>query len=113
MANHTKRWQIGLIGLVIVIYSAVLVRNLHESERRSLQLNEVPIAGDHVGIAFRIVEVKPTTSEMTVRVSFRLEGNIAKDPATPSVDLKLLLNEIRGPQQIDLPRGRHIDPIEA
>lgn len=113
MANRSKRWQIGLILLVMVIYLAVLLRNLHESERRSLRLNEMPIAGDHVGIALRIVAVKPTTSEMTARVSFHLEGTIAKDPATPAVDLKLLLNEIHGPQQIDLPRGRRINPIEA
>src|SRR5882672_4137038 len=113
MANHTKRWQIGLLGLVIVFYAAVLLRNLHESERRSLQLNEIPIAEDYVGIALRIVAVNPATSEMTARISFRLTGNLAKDPATPSVDLKLLLNEIRGPQEIDFPRGRRINPIEA
>jgi hypothetical protein len=113
MANDTKRWQIGLLGLVMVCYAAVLLRNLHESERRSLQLDEIPIAGDYVGIALRIVAVNPATSEMTARISFRLAGNLAKDPATPAVDLKLLVNEIRGPQEIDFPRGRRINPIEA
>lgn len=113
MTSRTKRSQIALIVLVIVIYLGVLLRNLNESERRSMQLKEVPIAGDHVSVALHIVEVNPTTSQMTARVSFRLEGSLAKDPVTPAVDLKLALNEIRGPQEIDFPRGRRINPIEA
>lgn len=113
MTRRATRSQIGLTVLVIIIYVAVLLHNLHESERRSLQLNETPITGDYVGISIRIVEVNPTTSEMMARVTFSLDGSIAKDPATPAADLKLLLNEIRGPQEIDFPRGRRINPIEA
>lgn len=113
MATRTKRMQVGLIVVVIVIYLAVLLRNVNESGRRSLQLNEVPIAGDHVSIAIRIVDVDPTTSQMTARIGFRLDGYIAKDAVTPTADLKFFVNGIRGPQEIDFPAGRRINPIEA
>lgn len=113
MANRARLFQFGLVFLVIAAYVAVLFHNLHESERRSLQINEVPISGDNASIAIRIVQVNPTMSQMTARVTVTLEGSIAKDLVTPAVDLKLLLNEIAGPQEIDFPRGQRINPIEG
>jgi hypothetical protein len=113
MGNGTKRRQIGLSVLVMAVYVVVLFHNLDESERRSLELKERPIAGDHIGISFRVVAVNPRSSDLTARISFRLDGSIAKDPVTPAVDLTLFLNDIRGPQQIALPRGRRINPIET
>src|SRR5882672_11131019 len=113
MASHGKKVQIGIALLVIVFYASILLRNLNESERRALQLKENPIAGDYVGASLRIVAAKPSSSEMTARISFRLGGDVAQDPVTPAVDLQLFLNDIRGRQEINLPRGRRIDPIEA
>ena len=103
MASRTKLLQFGLVFLVIVAYLAVLARNLNESKRRSLQINEAAITGDHANIAIRVVQVSTNTSQMTARVTVSLEGSIAKDLVTPAVDLKLLLNEIQGPQEIDFP----------
>jgi hypothetical protein len=113
MISPTRRLQIGLTVLVLVMYSAVLLRNLHESDRRSLQLNESPLAGDYVGISVRVVAVDLAKSEITTRVSLRLNGDLAKDPVTPALDLKLILNVIRGSQEIDFSRGRRINPFEA
>jgi uncharacterized protein DUF4436 len=112
MVSRTKRLQIGLTVLVMVMYSVTLLRNLHESERRSLQLREMLLAGDYVGISVRVVAVNLGKSELTARVSLRLNGDLAKDPVTPSLDLKLFLNGIRGPQEIEFPRGRRINPFE-
>jgi Domain of unknown function (DUF4436) len=113
MISRTKRLQLGLTVLVMVMYSAVLLRNLHESERRSLQLKEAPLAGDYVGVSIRVVAVDLPKSEITALVSLRLNGDLAKDPVTPMLDLKLFLNGIRGPQEIEFPRGRRINPFEA
>ena len=113
MLSRTKRLQIGLTVLVVVLYSVTLLRNLHESERRSLQLKETPLAGDYVGVSIRVVAVDLAKSEITARVSLRLNGELAKDPVTPAIDLKLFLNGIRGPQEIEFPRGRRINPFEA
>ena len=111
--GRTKRLQIGLTVLVMVMYSVTLLRNLHESERRSLQLKETPLAGDYVGVSIRIVAVDLPKSEITALVSLRLNGELAKDPVTPAIELKLFLNGIRGPQEIEFPRGRRINPFEA
>jgi hypothetical protein len=97
----------------MVFYLAVLSRNLNESERRSLVLAEPPIVGDHVSILVRVTAVNQGTSELTARIRFRLEGSIAEDPVTPAVDLKLFLNDVRGSQEIDFPRGRRMDSIPA
>jgi hypothetical protein len=96
----------------MAVYGVVLFRNLNESERRSLELKELPIAGDHISNSLRVVAVNPRSSDITARMSFRLDGSIAKDPVTPAVDLMLFLNDIRGPQEIALPRGRRINPVE-
>ncbi len=113
MMSHSTRRTIGLISLVVVLYSAVLYRNLNESARRSLELRQAPIGGDSVDISMRTISFDPITSEMTVRMSFRLDGRIAKDPVTPAVDLKLFLNGIRGPQEIEFPRGERMSPVEV
>lgn len=113
MTSSTKRWQIGVTVLVMVAYLVGLLRNLDESRRRSLQLAEAPVSGDDVSVSLRVVAVNPGSSEMRTRVSFRVDGDLAKDPVTPAVDLKLFLNDIRGPQEIEFPRGRRMNPIEA
>jgi hypothetical protein len=109
----TKRWQIGLTFVVIVAYGSVLLHNLSEGSRRSLKIEGHPIPGDSIATAFRIVAVNLHTSDMTARMSFRLQGTIAKDPVTPAVDLTLFLNDIRGPQEFVLRKGHRINPIEV
>lgn len=108
-----RRVFIALVILVLVAYSTSLVRNLKESESRSLQLNEQPVLGDHVSVFLHVVAINLANSEMTARVTVHLSGTLAKDPLTPSVDLKLFLNEITGPQEIEFPRGQRITPITA
>src|SRR5258707_8525844 len=111
--TRPRRVQIGLTILVVAFYLAVLYRNLNESERRSLLLSETPIAGYYMSISIRVADVNLGTSELTARISFRLEGSLARDPVTPAVDLKLFLNDIRGSQEIDFPRGRRMNSVQA
>jgi len=111
--TRPRRLQILLTIVFVVIYSAVLSRNLNERERRSLLLSETPIVGDHVTVSIRVAAVNQGSSELTARISFRLEGSMAKDPVTPAVDLKVFLNDIRGSQEIDFPSGRRMDSIQA
>lgn len=113
MWSKTRRVQLGLIALVVTFYVAILFRNLHESERRSLQLQAEAQAGDQVRLSIRVLDMDPNNSEMTARISFRLVGSIARDEVTPTVDLKLYLNSVRGPQEFEFPRGRRLNPIVA
>ena len=69
--------------------------------------------GNYVGVSFQVISVNLAESELTARMSFRLNGDLAKDPITPAEDLTLFLNGIRGSQEIDFPRGKRINPIEA
>jgi len=112
MAVRKTNALIALIVLVVsVIFFGTLFRNLRESELRSLQLKEAPVAGNQFGISFRIVSINPATSEMTARVSFLVTGSLAKDPITPATDLKLILNGIRGQQEFIFPRGKRMNSV--
>src|ERR1700722_2329127 len=113
MRSRPKRLHIGLAILFVAFYLAVLSRNLSESQRRSLLMDQAPIAADQVRMSIRITSVNPGGSELTARIRVRLDGSIAKDPVTPAVDLKLFLNDIRGSQEIDFPRGRRMNSIQA
>jgi uncharacterized protein DUF4436 len=113
MKSRPKRLQIGLAILFVAFYLAVLSRNLSESQRRSLLMDQPPVAADQVRISIRVTAVNLGSSELTARIGFRLAGTIAKDPVTPAVDLKLFLNDIRGSQEIDFPRGRRMNSIQV
>ncbi len=99
--------------MVMALYGAIIAYNLNESDRRSLYLKGVPPAGDNVAISLRVVSVDPRTSDVTARLTFRLQGSIAKDPVVPAVPLSFFLNDIRGPQEIVWPRDRRVNPLEA
>ena len=113
MSIWKHKGKIIFVASILVIYAATLIHNLNESQRRSLQLKEAPSTGHEVDVSFQVISMNPVSSEMTTRVSFLLRGDIAKDPVTPSVDLKFFVNGILGPQEIDFPRGQRINPVMA
>ena len=104
-------FRVLFIFLVLSMYVGSLAYSYSERERRSLKLQEEVQDSDQVGVSVRIVEANPTASEVTARLSFRLSGRIAKDAVTPAVDVRVLLNSVRGPQYFDFPKGRRINPI--
>lgn len=113
MGIWTHKGKIIFVASILVIYAATLIHNLNESQRRSLQLKEAPLTGNQVDVSFQVISMNLASSEMTTRVSFLLRGDIAKDPVTPSVDLKLFVNGILGPQEINFARGERINPVVA
>lgn len=113
MRNRATKHRILIILLVLGMYLGSLVLNFTERERRSLDVQEGVQESDQVHVSVRVVEANPTASEITASFSFRLSGNIAQDAVTPAVDLRLLLNSIRGSQYFDFPKGRRINPIVA
>jgi hypothetical protein len=113
MLKKTTILQLLVILLVVGSYFGVLSRNLHESERRSLQLKSKTQEANYVFVSIQIVGVDTSAGEMTARIRFRLAGNIANDEVTPAVNLKLLLNSSRGTQEFEFPKGERLRPIEA
>jgi hypothetical protein len=103
--------KIAFVFSIAVFYAATLIHNVNESQRRSLQLKEAPTTGNCVDVSFQVIAANPASSEMTTRVSIRLYGDVAKDPVTPSEDLKFYVNGILGPQEIEFPRGKRINPV--
>jgi hypothetical protein len=103
--------RILTIPLVIVFYLAVLVYNLHESDRRSLTLKQDSPAADAVHVNLKVVNLDVARGEITARMRIRLTGKIAKDEFTPAVNLRFLVNAFQGQQRFELERGERVSPL--
>ena len=97
----------------MAIYVAVVLRGLTESARRSLLLRDETDIADRVFISVVVTDASPSAHELTAQLGFRLAGDVAKDDVTPAVDLKLLINNVRGQQEFDFPKGKRMNRIEA
>src|ERR1700678_1313931 len=113
MWKRPTRLKIAFVLSIIAIYVALLVRGSTESTRRSLQLRDETSAPDRVAVSVVVTNVNPATHELTAQLGFRLAGNIAQDEVTPAADMKLLINNVRGQQEFDFPRGKRTNRIEA
>jgi hypothetical protein len=113
MPHRPRGFWILITILILAIYVAVVLLGLTESTRRSLLLRDETSAADRVFISMVITNASPVTQEMTVQLGFRLAGNIAKDEVTPAVDLKLLVNNVRGQQEFDFPKEKRMNRIDA
>jgi hypothetical protein len=113
MWNKPTGLKIAFIFAIIALYVAVLVRASTESTRRSLRLRDESSAPDRVTVSVAVTNVNPATQELTARFGFRLAGNIAHDEITPAVNMKLLINNVRGQQEFDFPAGKRMNRIDA
>ena len=113
MWKKTTKRKSGFVLGIIALYLVVLVRGSTESTRRSLQLRDETSAQDRVAVSVLVTNVNPAAQELTAQLGFRLAGNIARDEVTPANNMKLLINNVRGPQEFDLPQGKRISRIEA
>lgn len=107
-----SRVRIVIMPLLGLLYIAVLIRNLHESDKRSLHLREGS-AGDYVNVTVKVVEANLNGSEIKVQIRLRPVGSLTKDGATPARNLKLFLNASHGSQEIDFHAGEPMNPIDA
>jgi hypothetical protein len=113
MWQRPTRLKIAFVLSIAAMYVALLVRGSTESTRRSLQLRDETSAQDRVAVSVVVTNVNPATQELTAQLGFRLAGNIAQDEVTPAADMKLLINNVRGQQEFDFPRGKRTNRIEA
>jgi Domain of unknown function (DUF4436) len=113
MWKTPKRLKIAFVLSIIAAYTAVLLRGSTESARRSLQLRDETSERDRIAVSVLVTNVDPATQELTAQLGFRLAGNVAQDEVTPATDMKLLINNVRGQQEFDFPRGKRMNRIEA
>jgi hypothetical protein len=111
--RRSRYWIVIIICFVLAFYAAVLFRGMTESTRRSLQLTDQTDAADRVFISILVTNASPTTQELTAQLGFRVAGSAAKDDVTPAVDLKLLVNNFRGQQEFNFPKGKRMNRIEV
>lgn len=113
MWKKIVRLRTLLILSLAVVYIVILVRNLSEAQRRSLQLRDDTDSADHVLISVLVTGVNPVTQELTAQIALQPQGALAQDEVTPAVDLELITNNVRSQQEFDFPKGKRINRIEA
>jgi Domain of unknown function (DUF4436) len=113
MWKKVLRFRPLLVLSILVFYSTVLLRNLDEGRRRSLQLRDDTDSTDHVIMSVLVTGVNPATQELTAQIALRPQGALAEDEVTPAVDLRLLTNNVRSQQEFDFPKGKRMNRIEA
>jgi hypothetical protein len=107
-----------LFGILIALaFLAVYLMGIRlmatEKNLRSLQLtDEVPVA-DHLGIEITVTTVDLVKGQLLARMKMRPAGRIASEFRTPSVRLKLYVNNSPGQQEFDFPVGQGMTRIEA
>ena len=113
MWKKILRFRPLLVLSILTFYCVILLRNLDEGKRRSLQLRNDTDAADHVAMSVLVTGVNPATQELTAQITLRPQGALALDEVTPAVDLKLLTNNVRSQQEFDFPKGKRMNRIEA
>jgi hypothetical protein len=113
MWKKILRLRTLLILFLLVVYIALLLRSLSESQRRSLQLRNDTDSADHVNISVLVTGVNPVTQELTAQIGLRPQGALAQDEVTPAEDLELLTNNVRSQQAFAFPKGKRMERIEA
>src|SRR5580658_4092900 len=95
MWKKILRFRPFLVLSVMVLYGVILLRNLDEGKRRSLQLRDDTDSTDHVVMSVLVTGVNPATQELTAQIGLRAQGALAQDEVTPTVDLSTAPDEQR------------------
>ena len=112
MAWSKARWMgTWVVLLILALYVGSVYRNATESDRRSLSLTEEATGADRVLIIVDITDIDPRARQLTAQLGFRFVGNTRQDEQTPKVNLKLLVNNVAGQQEFDLPKGKRVGRI--
>ena len=110
-----KRIWLGAVIIVafLAVYIGALMRGLGEKARRSLELKDEVAEADRALVSMQVIRVDPAARQLTARLRFRLAGNIAQDPVTPKVNLKLHTNSSPGQHVFEFAEGTGMVRIEA
>ena len=112
--SRRRNWRAITAAVVIaVIYLISVWLSFTEENRRSVVLHIPPAGADYLHIDIEVVQVDLLRSELTTRISFTLAGALAQAELTPSTELRLVVNSVRGQQQFDFAKGERINPIEV
>lgn len=110
--RSSRIWMLVVI-LIAAAYVASVLAGITESARRSVHLSNETQTTDHISVSALVTGVNPATRELSAQLGFSVSGAIALDEVTPAKDLRLLVNNIGGPQEFDFPQGKRMDPVKV
>ena len=103
-----------LIGLAfLTVYVMGIKRIANEKSLRSLELSDEVTVADHLRVEITITGVDLAKGQLFARLRMRPSGRIGSGFRTPSVRLKLYVNNSPGQQEFDFPVGQGMTRIEA
>jgi hypothetical protein len=107
-----------LLGILIAVaflalYLSGLKRIANEKSLRSLELTDDVDVADHLRVEIVVTNVDLAQGKLMVRMRMRPSGKIGSDFRTPSVRLKLYVNNSPGQQEFEFPVGQGMTRIEA
>ena len=107
-----------LLGILIAVaflalYLSGLKRIANEKSLRSLELTDEVDVADHLRVEIVVTSIDLAQGKLMVRMRMRPSGKIGSDFRTPSVKLKLYVNNSPGQQEFEFPVGQGMTRIEA
>lgn len=100
--------------LLAAAYIVVLRGYSQEGANRSFHLSDQQTADpDYIKVDIKVIAVDPVKGDMTLRIGFDPEGDMAKDEFSPAHDLTLLINSATGKQEHKFEKGKRMNPIDA
>ena len=97
----------------LAVYLMGIRRIANEKSLRSLELTDEVDVADHLRVEIVVTGVDLTQGKLMVRMRMRPSGKIGSDFRTPSVRLKLYVNNSPGQQEFEFPVGQGMTRIEA
>src|SRR5271165_644491 len=95
-----------MLGLAFIgVYLAAIERNINERRKRSLELRDDAAEADNVLVSVTVMRADPTTRQLTARIRIQRRGGIARNAATPNIDLRFVVNNSPGQQVYAFPKG--------
>jgi hypothetical protein len=85
----------------------------NEKSLRSLELTDEVAVADHLRVEITVTGVDVAKGQLMARLRMRPSGRIASEFRTPSVRLKLYVNNSPGQQEFEFPVGQGMTRIEA
>ncbi len=100
--------------LLAAAYVIVLRGYSQEGANRSFHISDKQTADDdYIKVDIKVIAVDPIKGDMTVRMAFDPEGEMAKDELSPAHDLTLYLNSATGKQEHKFEKGKRMNPMDV
>jgi hypothetical protein len=110
-----RRILLGILigGAFLAVYLLAIQRIVGEKSLRSLELKDDVKIADHLGIEIVVTNVDLAHGKLMIRMRMRPSGRIGSDFRTPSVQLKLYVNNSPGQEAFEFPVGEGMTRVEA